>query len=89
MTAGFFKSLVAAALMGAAAWGVYQLMGGGLGDTIGRKLALAFVPIAAGMVVYLLLARLFGMDEMRLLVRRRHDTLGVPGADQKDLPPPG
>jgi putative peptidoglycan lipid II flippase len=70
VTAGFLKSLVAGALMGAAAWGVYRLMGGGLGDTIGRKLALAFVPIGAGMVVYLLLARLLGMSEMGRLFRR-------------------
>ena len=76
ITTGFLKSLVAGGLMGAAAWGVYQLMGGGLGDTIGRKLAL-------------LLARILGMDEARLLLRRRHDDRGVPGPDQKDVPPPG
>jgi putative peptidoglycan lipid II flippase len=76
-------------LMGAATWGVYRLMGGGLGDTIARKLALVFVPIAAGVVVYLLLARLLGMDEARMLLRRRHDDRGIPGPDQKDVPPPG
>jgi putative peptidoglycan lipid II flippase len=89
ITASFLKSLLAAGLMGAAAWGAYQLMGGGLGDTIGRKLALVFVPIAAGAAVYLLLARILGMDEARLLLRRRHDDRGVPGPDQKDVPPPG
>ena len=73
----------------AATWGVYHLMGGDLGVTIGRKLALVFVPIAAGVVVYLTLARLLGMDEARLLLRRRHDHRGVPGPDQKDVPPPG
>ncbi|MBI3856986.1 MAG: murein biosynthesis integral membrane protein MurJ [Planctomycetes bacterium] len=87
--AGFLKSLAAAVLMGGAAWGVYQLMGGGLGDTIAHKLALAFVPIAAGLAVYLILARLLGMDEARLLFRRGHDARGLPGPDQKDLPPPG
>jgi len=86
---GFLKSFAAGALMGAAAWGVYRLMGGGLGDTIARKLALAFVPIAAGMAVYLLLARLLGMDEARMLRRRRHDAQPVPGSDQEDVPPPG
>jgi putative peptidoglycan lipid II flippase len=89
ISAGFLKSLVAGGLMGAAAWGVYRLMGGGLGDTIGRKLALVFVPIAAGAAVYLLLARILGMDEARLLLRRRHENRGVPGPDQKDVPPPG
>jgi putative peptidoglycan lipid II flippase len=86
---GFIKSAVAGALMGAAAWGVYTLMGGGLGDTIPRKIALVFVPIAAGMAVYLLLARLLGMDEAKMLLRRRHDARPVPGPDQKDVPPPG
>lgn len=86
---GFVKSVVAGALMGAAAWGVYRLMGGGLGDTIARKLGLVFVPIAAGMAVYLLLARLLGMDEARMLLRRRHDARPVPGPDPKDVPPPG
>jgi len=89
IAASFLKSLLAGALMGAAAWGAYRLMGGGLGDTIGRKLALAFVPIAAGAAVYLLLARILGMDEARLLLRRRHDDRGVPGPDPKDVPPPG
>ena len=86
---GFLKSFAAGALMGAAAWGVYHLMGGGLGDTIAGKLALAFVPIAAGMAVYLLLTRLLGMDEARMLRRRRHDAQPVPGSDQKDVPPAG
>jgi len=86
---GFLKSFAAGALMGGAAWGVYRLMGGGLGDTIARKLALAFVPIAAGMAVYLLLARILGMDEARMLRRRRHDAQPVPGSDQKDVPPAG
>jgi len=72
---GFLKSLVAGALMGAACWGVYRLMGGGLGDTIARKLALVFVPIAAGVAVYLTLARLLGMDEARLLLRRRSTSI--------------
>jgi putative peptidoglycan lipid II flippase len=86
---GFLKNVIAGVLMGAATWGVYRLMGGGLGDTIARKLALVFVPIAAGVVVYLLLARLLGMDEARMLLRRRHDDRGIPGPDQKDVPPPG
>jgi putative peptidoglycan lipid II flippase len=89
ITIGFLKSAVAAAVMGGAAWGVYRLMGGGLGDTIAHKLVLVFVPIAAGAVVYLILARILGMDEARMLVRRRHDTRGVSGSDSKDVPPPG
>jgi putative peptidoglycan lipid II flippase len=89
VTIGFVKSVIAGALMGLTAWGVYRLMGGGLGDTIGRKLALVFVPIAAGAAVYLALARILGMDEARLLLRRRHDDRGIPGPDPKDVPPPG
>jgi putative peptidoglycan lipid II flippase len=89
VTVGFAKSVVAGGLMGAVCWGVYRLMGGGLGDTIARKLALVFVPIAAGVVVYLILARLLGMDEARMLLRRRHGHRDVPGPDQKDVPPPG
>ena len=85
---GFLKSLVAGGLMGAAVWGVYHLMSGGGGDTIARKFALVFVPIAAGIAVYLALARLLGMDEARLLFRRRHEDRGVPGPDQEDVPPP-
>ena len=69
--AGFVKHLIAGALMGGATWGVYHLLGGGTGDTIARKLVLVFVPIAAGIVVYLGLARLLGMDEVRLLLRRK------------------
>lgn len=86
---GFAKSLAAGLLMGAAVWGVYYWMGGGTGSTIARKLALVFVPIAAGIAVYLILARVFGMDEARMLFRRRHEDRGVPGADSKDVPPPG
>lgn len=90
VTIAFLKSAAAAAVMGGAAWGIYRLMGGGLGDTIAHKLALVFVPIAAGVAVYLLLARILGMDEARMLLRRRrHDPVGVPGPDQKDVPPPG
>ena len=89
VTVAFLKSAVAAAIMGAAAWGIYRLMGGGLGDTIAHKLALVFVPIAAGVAVYLILARLLGMDEARMFLRRRHDPSGVPGPDQKDVPPAG
>jgi putative peptidoglycan lipid II flippase len=70
VTSGFFKSLVASAFMGAAAWGVYRLMGGGTGATIAQKLALALVPVAVGIVVYAVAARILGMDEARLLRRR-------------------
>jgi putative peptidoglycan lipid II flippase len=69
----FAKSVLAGIVMSASVWGVYHLMGGGLGDTIGRKLLLALVPIAAGIAVYALAARLLGMEEARILVRRRHD----------------
>jgi putative peptidoglycan lipid II flippase len=89
VTIGFLKSVTAATIMGSAAWGIYRLLGGGLGATIPHKLALVFVPIAAAVVVYLLLARLLGMDEARLLLRRRHDADRVPGPDQKDVPPAG
>jgi putative peptidoglycan lipid II flippase len=86
---GFAQSLLAGTLMGAAAWGVYHLLGGGLGDTIARKLVLALVPIAAGAAVYLALARLLRMDEARMLVRRHHDDRRVPAADPPDVPRPG
>lgn len=86
---GFAKSVAASAIMGAAAWGVYRLMGGGLGDTIVRKAALVFIPIVAGIAVYLLLARVMGMDEARRLMRRRHETVGIPEPHQKDVPSPG
>jgi putative peptidoglycan lipid II flippase len=69
----FARSLAASLLMGAAAWGAWRLMGGGTGATLGAKLALALLPVAAGLAVYLLAARLLGMEELRLLVRRRHD----------------
>jgi len=70
--AGLLKGALASALMGGAAWGVLRLMPGAGGATITAKLAAALVPVAAGVVVYLLLARLFRMDEARLL-RRSHD----------------
>ncbi len=89
VTIGFAKSAVAGIVMGAAAWGVYHLLGGGLGDTIGRKLVLALVPVAAGAAVYLALARLLRMDEARMLLRRRHDDRRVPDADPPDVPRPG
>jgi putative peptidoglycan lipid II flippase len=86
---GFARSVAASAVMGAVAWGVYRLMGGGLGDTIVRKAALVFIPIVAGIVVYLGLARLLGMDEARRLIRRRHETVGIPEPHQEDVPSPG
>jgi putative peptidoglycan lipid II flippase len=90
VTSGFLKSALAGGLMGGVCWGVHRLlMGAGAGDTIARRLALVFVPIAAGVAVYLTLARLLGMDEARLLLRRGHDHRGIPGPDQKDVPSPG
>ncbi|HXX92850.1 MAG TPA: murein biosynthesis integral membrane protein MurJ [Planctomycetota bacterium] len=86
VTFGFAQSLLAGGVMGLAAWGVYHLLGGGLGDTISRKLVLALVPIASGAAVYLALARLLRMDEARMLLRRRHDDHPVPAADPADLP---
>jgi putative peptidoglycan lipid II flippase len=83
---GFAKSLAAALLMGAASWGVYRLLGGGLGATIGRKLVLALVPIAAGVAVYLALARLLRMDETRMLHRRRHEDRRLSEPDPPDVP---
>lgn len=87
--AGFAKSVAAGVVMGAAVWGTWRLLGGGTGDTIARKLLLVFVPIAAGIVVYLALARILGVSEMQRLFRRRHGDRPVPGTDQKDVPPPG
>jgi putative peptidoglycan lipid II flippase len=87
--AGLARSVLAGALMGAAVWGTWRLLGGGTGDTIARKLTLVFVPIATGVVVYLALARLLGMSEMGRLFRRGHGDRRVPGPDQKDVPPPG
>jgi len=89
VTAGLAKSVVAGLLMGAACWGVYHLLGGGLGVTIGRKLLLVFVPMAAGVVVYLALARLLRMDEAGMLLRRRHEDRRVPEADPPDVPRAG
>src|SRR5207237_404038 len=89
VSVGFAKSLVAGLLMGAASWGVYHLLGGGLGVTIGRKLVLALVPIGAGIVVYLALARLLRMDEARMLLRRRHEDRRVPAPDPPDVSRPG
>jgi putative peptidoglycan lipid II flippase len=86
---GLGRSLVASLLMGAAAYGVYRLLGPGSGATLGPKLVRALVPIAAGIAVYLVLARLFGMDEARLLGRRTHDDRRVPGPDPPDLPRAG
>ena len=79
----------AGAVMGAAVWGSWRLLGGGTGDTIARKLVLVFVPIATGIAVYLVLARLLGMSEMRRFFRRRHGDRQVPGPDSKDVSPPG
>ncbi len=89
VTAGLAKSVLAGLLMGLACWGVYHLLGGGLGVTIGRKLLLVFVPMAAGVAVYLALARLLRMDEARMLLRRRHEDRRVPEADPPDVPRAG
>jgi putative peptidoglycan lipid II flippase len=69
----FAKSLVAAAVMAAAAWGAWRLTASVEGATIGPKLVRALVPVAAGIAVYLAAARLLRMDEARLLRRRRAD----------------
>jgi putative peptidoglycan lipid II flippase len=90
VSTAFVKSAVAGGLMGAACWGAHRLLMGALaGDTIAHRLALVFVPITAGVAVYLTLARLLGMDEARLLLRRGHDHRGIPGPDQKDVSPAG
>ena len=89
VTDGFVRSVVAGAVMGAAVWGTWRLLGGGTGDTIARKLVLVFVPIATGVAVYLALARLLGVSEVARLFRRRHADRQVPGPDQKDVPPAG
>ncbi len=65
----FVRSALASAAMGAAAWGAYRLMLRFPGATIGPQLARALVPIAAGIAVYLALARLLRMDEARFLRR--------------------
>jgi len=83
------RSAGASLAMGAAVWGVFRLMGPWAGDRIGGRLALVFVPMAAGVAVYFLLAKLLGMDEARLLFRRRHEDRGVPGPDPPDVPRPG
>ncbi len=67
---GLLKGALASLPMAAAAWGTHSLMASRLGDTIGAKLALVFVPIALGIAAYLLLARLLRMDEARLLFKR-------------------
>lgn len=67
------KSLLAGAVMALAAWGAWRLTTSLEGATIGPKLVRALVPVAVGMAVYLAAARLFRMDEARLLRRRRAD----------------
>lgn len=67
------RILLASIAMGAAVWGAYQLMSPSEDDTIGPKLAHVFVPLAAGVVVYLAAARLLGLDEARLLLRRSNE----------------
>lgn len=71
VAATFGKALAASAAMGAAVWGAYHLIAGKAGATITGKLAVVFVPIAAGFAVYLLFARLLRMDEARYLFRRK------------------
>jgi len=89
VTAGFAKSVVAGALMGAAVWGTWRLLGGGTGDTIARKLVLVFVPIATGIAVYLVLARLLGMSEMGRLLRRRSAPVQENHGTEPDRRDPG
>ncbi len=67
------KVLVASALMGAAAWGTWQLTAPWGGATIAAKSARALVPVAAGLAAYGLAVWLLRLDEARLLFRRRHE----------------
>jgi putative peptidoglycan lipid II flippase len=73
VSAAFAKMLAASVLMAAAAWGAWRLTGSLEGATIGPKLVRALVPVAVGIAVYLAAARLLGLDEARLLRRRRPD----------------
>ncbi len=82
------RSLLAAAVMGGAAWGASRLMAGVEGATIGPKLARALVPVGAGVATYAVLARLLLKDELSLLLRRPHDDRRVPAADPPDVPRP-
>jgi putative peptidoglycan lipid II flippase len=83
------RSVLAALLMGLAAWGASRLMAGVEGATIGPKLARALVPVGAGVATYALLARLLLKDELRLLLRRTHDDRRVPEPHPTDVPRPG
>ncbi len=85
----FARSVLVAAITGAAAWGAYHLLGGVEGATIGPKLVRALVPVAAGIAAFLLAARLLQKDELRLLLRRSHDDRGLPETHPPDLPRPG
>jgi putative peptidoglycan lipid II flippase len=72
--AAFAKNLLASLLMGAAAGGLWWWLTLQVpGATLGPKLIRALGPVVAGGAVYLLLARLLGMDEARRLLRRRRD----------------
>ena len=69
------RSAAASALMAAGVWALATALTGAVGGaTLGAKLLRALAPVAAGGILYFLLARLFRMDEaVRLLRRRRHD----------------
>lgn len=63
-------SLAASAAMGALAWGLARLLEAPPGATIAARAAAALAPVAAGAAAYFLLARLFGMEEIRWLLRK-------------------
>jgi putative peptidoglycan lipid II flippase len=85
--ATLFKSLAASLLMGAAAWGSHRLLESWGDATIVFKFARALGPVAVGIAAWLVLARIFRMDEARLLRRRPDEHHGIPGSDPQDVPP--
>jgi putative peptidoglycan lipid II flippase len=74
------RSLAASAAMGALAWGAARLLEAPPGATIAARAVAALVPVAAGAAAYFLLARLFGMEEARWLLRRPAPPGGAPAA---------
>jgi peptidoglycan biosynthesis protein MviN/MurJ (putative lipid II flippase) len=85
---GFFRFLVralaAALVMGAISWLALQMVRGGFdsGGTLVR-LVLTGILIAVGGAIYLVLARLFKLDEFRQVWRTAMDL--IPGGNRSSL----
>ncbi|MCL2563944.1 MAG: murein biosynthesis integral membrane protein MurJ [Oscillospiraceae bacterium] len=65
---GLGKMVFAALVMGAAVWGLRELLADALaGGSVPMRLALVLVPTVAGLVIYLGLAHVLRLDEMKVL----------------------